>query len=156
MKMRDILLMGMMAIMASCSMIKDEVPDPIGEEKVRVGDRLPEFSVTMNDGRVVRSSDLKGKPSVIVFFATTCKDCQRELPLINERYRQYGKDTIFVAISREQTADEVLSYWTRNALTIPFSAQSDRSVYSLFATSGIPRIYTSDADGIVRNIHKPY
>lgn len=146
----------MMAIMASCSMIKDEVPDPIGEEKVRVGDRLPEFSVTMNDGRVVRSSDLKGKPSVIVFFATTCKDCQRELPLINERYRQYGKDTIFVAISREQTADEVLSYWTRNALTIPFSAQSDRSVYSLFATSGIPRIYTSDADGIVRNIHKPY
>lgn len=146
----------MMAIMASCSMIKDEVPDPIGEEKVRVGDRLPEFSVTMNDGRVVRSSELKGKPSVIVFFATTCKDCQRELPLINERYRQYGEDTIFVAISREQTADEVLSYWTRNALTIPFSAQSDRSVYSLFATSGIPRIYTSDADGIVRNIHKPY
>lgn len=32
---------------------------------------------------------------------------------------------------------------------MPYSAQSDKSVYELFATSTIPRIYVSDASGMV-------
>lgn len=154
MRIRDIVLTGMMLVMASCSMIKEEVDDPVGEEKVQVGDRLPEFSVVMNDGRVVSPEVLRGKPSLIVFFSTTCRDCQRELPGLDRRYREHGTDTTFVAISREQGDAEVAAYWTSNGFTLPYSPQADRSVYSLFATSGIPRIYISDATGIVRQVIK--
>lgn len=36
---------------------------------------------------------------------------------------------------------------------MPYSAQTDRSVYALFATAGIPRVYVSDNNGIVRAIY---
>ena len=46
-------------------------PDEMKGADLGVGDALPTFSVKMNDGTSVATSDLKGRPSVIVFFATT-------------------------------------------------------------------------------------
>lgn len=49
---------------------------------IRVGDRLPSFTVDVIDGSsrtLFNSSSLQGQ-TVIVFFNTECKDCQRELP----------------------------------------------------------------------------
>ena len=36
-------------------------------------------------------------------------------------------------------------FWEENHLTMPYSPQSDRTIYSLFALRTIPRIYLSDA-----------
>lgn len=135
--------------LVSCSMMEEgDTPD-----KIKVGDRLPAFVITMHDGAVVHSGDLRGKPALIVLFNTTCGDCQRELPGLNARYLQHGTDTTFVAIAREQADSIVAAYWEEQGLSIPFSAQEDRRVYELFATSGIPRIYISDANGVVREVH---
>ena len=35
---------------------------------------------------------------------------------------------------------------------MPYSAQSDRKVYNLFAQTRIPRVYLIDKDGIIRYI----
>lgn len=122
---------------------------------INVGDTLPAFTITMNDGHQLSTSQLKGKPSLIVFFSTTCPDCQRELPRLNERYLAHGTDTTFVAIAREQTATTVCDYWQQNDFSLPYSAQPDRTVYSLFALRGIPRIYISNAQCIVQQVMQP-
>ena len=44
---------------------------------LKVGDRIPSFSVVMNDGSWVEDEDLLGEVSLIVFFNTACKDCQQ-------------------------------------------------------------------------------
>lgn len=123
-------------------------------DAVEVGDVLPEFTVVMNDGRTVESGSLQGQPSFILFFNTACGDCRRELPLVQQMYERYGADgrMVFMAISREQDAVAVGEYWADNGLTIPFSAQTDRMVYHLFAYSSIPRIYVVDASRIVRAV----
>ena len=118
-----------------------------------VGDPIPEFSVVMNDGTVVSDASLKGNISCVVFFHTTCPDCQQTLPVIQQIYDEYlSKGVKFALISREQTSDEIDIYWQENSLNMPFSAQSDRTVYNLFAISRIPRVYICDKDGIIRNI----
>ena len=43
---------------------------------VKVGDKLPDFRVTMSTGEALRTNDLKGKPAVIVLFNTSCPDCR--------------------------------------------------------------------------------
>lgn len=136
----------------SCSMHDDDDGGNVNDNIVNVGDPLPTFAVVMNDGTMLTTASLRGKPSLIVFFSTTCSDCQRELPNINRRFLEHGSDTTFVAISREQSFADVSAYWKSHELSIPFSAQSDRYVYSLFARVGIPRIYISDANGIVRKV----
>lgn len=137
--------------LVSCSMMEEGKQETI--DKIKVGDVLPAFAITMHDGTVVHSGDLRGKPALIVLFNTTCGDCQRELPGLNARYLKHGADTTFVAISRAQADAEVADYWEREGLSIPFSAQEDRRVYELFASVGIPRIYITDANGVVREVH---
>lgn len=134
---------------------KDDGGDVV--ERVKVGDRIPLFTVetVLSDGTksVFSSAQLTGE-TVIVLFNTSCGDCQRELPLLNDYYLRHRDDKGFqmVAISREEGAESVAAYWKEHALEIPWSAQTDRSVYSLFASSVIPRIYFCTAEGIVTRI----
>ena len=134
------------------SCLQEDVPEP--EERVRVGDVLPTFSVKLDDGGILSSSQLNGKVGVIVFFHTECPDCQKELPVIQSLYDRYkGNDSVvIVCISREQGVAEVKNYWSGNGLTVPNSAQNDRSVYELFCTTGIPRTYITGPDLKIRAI----
>lgn len=125
-------------------------------ERIHVGDRVPLFSLTVTDGqqeRTFTTAQLTGE-TVIVFFNTSCADCQRDLPLLNTYYLQHKDDKGFrmVAISREEDEASVAAFWQANHLQIPYFAQTDRRIYNLFATSIIPRIYFVSAEGIVTRI----
>ncbi len=140
-------------VMTSC--IKDDFPQG---EIIQVGDALPQFSVLMNDDTTISTADLKGNVSCIVFFSTECEDCQQTLPILNTLYLELGigsgemseQQVRFVCISREQKAETVARYWEENGLSLPYSAQEDRTVYNLFAYSIVPRIYISDSGCVVR------
>ncbi len=133
------------------SCIKDRIPQGADLE---AGARLPEFSVTIQDGTEVSTTDLLGNISCIVFFHTGCPDCQKTLPLIQELYDRYGDGAVrFLCISREEGAVSVAEYWSGNGFTLPYSAQDDRRIYNLFATFAVPRIYLSDRAGIIRYIY---
>lgn len=131
--------------------IHDDAPHR--REKVRVGDSLPDFSVTMNDGSVVTGASLREGVAVVLFFHTTCPDCQQLLPQIQPLYDDYSvRGVAFALISREESAESVSHFWSAHNLSMPYSAQEDRAVYSLFAKSLIPRVYISDKSGKVRYI----
>ena len=126
----------LMTACGGCSAIDDKVDgDEVTDaDSLVVGDQLPEFEVTMNDGSVVRTADLKGQPSVVVLFSVDCPDCRHELPEVQklwDRSRQgkltgNGKPLPIVLIARKNQA------------------------YSRFAPSRIPRIYISDASATIR------
>ena len=116
---------------------------------IEINDMLPQFSVQMNDGNIITTQDFLGKIGVIMFFNTNCPDCREELPVIQELWEKYKEndEILIVPISRDESLEEILEYWTNNNLNLPFSPQNNREVYSLFASSIIPRIYISDKMG---------
>lgn len=124
----------------------EEIPEYI--DLVHAGDPLPHFTVVLNDGSTVSKESLLGTPAVIVFFNTSCHDCQRELPVLNS---QYLADTTrrWVCISREEGKESIEKFWKEKNLSLPYSAQTDRSIYNLFAISGIPRLYLVNEEGII-------
>ena len=129
--------------------------DPPKEDiiEIKVGDNLPSFQVTMNNGDVISNETLQGNISVIVFFHTSCPDCQEILPIIQQLYDEYqSKEVQFVLISRECDAEEIQTYWDSKGLSLPYSAQEDRTIFNLFASTRIPRIYIADKDSMVRYI----
>ena len=146
-----LILLGL--LMMGCSSIED---DNEVTERVNVGDRVPSFTVDMMADGIVSTfstGHLMGE-TVIVFFNTTCPDCQRDLPKLNQYYLKHKNDKGFqmVAISRAEGEDTVAAYWKDNGLQIPYSAQNDRRIYELFASSIIPRIYFVSAKGIVTRV----
>ncbi len=137
------------AMCESCIMEKEAEVN----EYVRIGDTLPDFEAEMNNGEIVNTESLRGKDSMIVFFNTDCSDCREELPEVQKFWEEYGEEITIVCISRAEVAEQVANYWEENGLTLPYSAQDDRNIYNLFATSIIPRIYISGPDLIVRQIY---
>ncbi len=115
------------------------------------GDRMPEFSVALSGGRVWDSREMSGKVCVIVFFSTGCADCRRELPELQKAYDacMERRGVEFVCIAREQQEAEIGRYWSEHGLTMPYAQQSDRAVYSLFASAGIPRVYVVNRESVI-------
>ena len=144
----------MLTACGGCSAIDDETggDEVIEADSLVVGDRLPEFEVTMNDGSVVRTADLLGQPSVVVLFSVDCPDCRHELPEIQRLWNMNQADSLIpgqripiVLIARKCMEEDIEPFWQFAELTMPYSPQPDRRVYSLFAPRVIPRIYVSDA-----------
>ena len=135
-----------------CSSIHDDEM----VEYVKVGDRVPAFTVNIiADGKpsIFSTSQLTGE-TVIIFFHTSCADCRRELPRLNDYYLQHSDEPGFqmVAISRAEGAETIESFWMEHGLQMPYSAQEDRHIYDLFASSVIPRVYFVSAQGIVTRV----
>ena len=98
-------------------------------------------------------TDLDGKVSLIMFFHTGCPDCQAELPVVQQIHEEFGLQIAICCISREEGPETVRTYWLENGLTLPYSAQEDRSVYSLFAGMGVPRVYVSGRDRVIYSVY---
>ena len=141
-----LLLLLLLLFMSSCIKEKQKGAD------LGVSDLIPDFPVAMNDGTQVNSASLREGVSVIVFFTTSCEDCQETLPHMQRLYDEYApKGVRFALISREDTEGNILSFWKDNGFTMPFSAQSDRRIYELFARSRVPRVYIC-RDGVIKYI----
>ena len=96
--MRRILsVIAVMTILSGC--IKEK---QTGTE-LKVGDSLPDFEVVMNDGSSVTDEILRQETSVIMFFHTSCPDCQQVLPEMQKIYAEYSpKGVLFAFISRDE------------------------------------------------------
>ena len=145
---RFISKIAVLAVLTGCIKEKQTAAD------LKVGETLPDFEVVMNDGNVVSDDILKKSVSVVMFFHTSCPDCRQVLPEMQKIYDEYASENVrIVLISREDPEQSVVSYWSDNGLTMPYSAQNDRKIYELFAKERIPRVYVCEKGGIIRYIH---
>ena len=133
------------------SCVTDDEEEDKGTE-LNIGDSIPSFTVSLNNRKTVSSNDLLGNVSLIVFFHTACKDCQQELPIIQQFHDAYPEYPL-LCISRAENETSVAAYWEQHQLSLPYSAQDDRTLYNQFARQGIPRIFIVDTTGIIRYIY---
>lgn len=141
-------LLALLLLFSSCIRErKAEVND------LQAGDTLPQFSIEMHDGSILKTDDLRGTVSLIIFFNVVCPDCAQTLPEVQKIYEDYApKGVKVVAISRNQGEDMVGVYWQSREYTIPYSAQEDSKVYELFAPDRIPRVYISNENLVIKAV----
>lgn len=117
---------------------------------LKEGDKVPEFTVELNDGSTLSTSDLRGHMSLLVFFNTSCSDCRQELPILQRVYEKKPADAVILCIAREEDKASIEAFWEANGLTLPYSPQPDRRIYNLFASGIIPRIYCVDPNLVIK------
>ena len=145
---RILYIITVLAILTGCIGEKQEGAD------LQAGDSIPDFEVVMADGTVVTDDMLKKTASVIMFFHTSCPDCQQVLPQMQRIYDEYASEGVsFALISREDSDEGISLFWEENSLSMPYSAQKDRVVYEKFAKERIPRVYICEKGGIIRYVY---
>ncbi len=115
---------------------------------VKVGERAPDFELTLIDGSKVRGSDLRGQVVVLNFWATWCGPCKTELPLLDTYYRlRKGNGLRVFAVATEDS----LPVYTLKPLFAAMAIPSARRIKGPFAAMGaLPTNYIIDRAGVVR------
>lgn len=116
---------------------------------VNKGDNAPGFTVKTIKDKTICLDDLEGKYVLINFFATWCKPCMEEMPLMEKHIQQRlaGDDLVVIAIGREHNINELELFNQRKKFTFHIAADPKRSIYSLYADKFIPRNYLIDPNG---------
>jgi peroxiredoxin len=146
-----LLFSAIVAAFVSCIKEGDDIPDEI-INYVEVGDVVPMFTVADDKGGAFSSSGFAGKRSLLVLFVSSCGDCQKVLPVINNEVWPWVKDNPgyqLITIARDEPAQEVANHWSDNKYTMPAYLDPGRKVFSLFANRTIPRLYIINEEGII-------
>ena len=126
-----------------------------GEDRgyiVKVGDIAPDFELTMDNGKTIHLSELRGKVVMLQFTASWCGICRKEMPYIEsdiwQKYKDH-KDFVLVGIDREETKDKVALLREVTKITYPLAYDTMGDVFRLYAhpNAGITRNVLVGRDG---------
>lgn len=90
-------------------------------------DAAPESRFVLLDGSAMTTADLKGKVTLVNFWATTCVTCVKEMPALvatHQKFAPRGYETIAVAMSYDPPA------WVLNfaqSRQLPFKVALDNT-----------------------------
>lgn len=115
------------------------------------GRRAPEITVPLLDGDTVTIADGSSGPrSLVVFWATWCGPCRREIPDLNRLHDEFGDRIRLVAISDE---DPGLLERARERHAIRYPIASADGLPAPFGdVRAIPTVFVLDGQGVVEDV----
>ena len=116
-----------------------------------VGKQAPNFDLADIEGKNHKLSNYKGKPVMLIFWATWCPPCRMEIPGLIELRKQVPQDKLaMVAISYEQ-GDRVRSFLSQNPVNYTVISTPQTTMPQPFIMiNAIPATFFIDKDGIIR------
>lgn len=117
----------------------------VSSEKAKI-----EYTGSFSDlnGNKISFETLKGKPSVVSFWATWCPPCLAEMPSIQALYNDYKNEVNFVLIS-EEDPKKIREFLAKNSYDLPMFLWA-RGIDKQLHSRSIPATFLLDKEG---NIH---
>ncbi len=118
---------------------------------VRDGQQVPEFEMTLDNGKTIHINDLKGKVVMLQFTASWCSVCRKEMPYIERDIWQVYKDKglVVIGVDRDEPLETVKKFAKKMKITYPLALDPDADIFGLFALkkAGVTRNVILDRDG---------
>lgn len=118
-----------------------------------VGTTISDFRLPDLNGNPVRLSDYREKTVILNFWATWCKPCEEEMPLLDQYYQDYDGDLIILAVNYNESRLFVEPFVTDLGLTFPVLLDEDGSVVRQYFVRSFPTTYFIDGQGVIRAQH---
>ncbi len=121
----------------------------IGRSYLNTKENLFSWEFYTLDGKPVHVADYKGKNVVLNLWASWCKPCLKELPLLDEVRKIAGPDFVFLAVS-DDNPDKIRIY--KETSDYGFEYLSTLK-FSLKGVVYLPQTYVLDKEGRLRKHH---
>lgn len=150
------LLIPILAALLLVGCVKDEHSSHEESTLVSIGQLAPNFSVELLDGRKIELSDLRGTTLMLVFLSTTCSDCHAQFEDIARRSKEQSVPFEILAISRGESREATLEFANNYGLECDLGIDPDKSIYGMYATMYVPRVFLIDPDGYIKGLTIEY
>ena len=150
------LLIPILTALLLVGCVKDEHSSHEESTLVSIGQLAPNFSVELLDGRKIELSDLRGTTLMLVFLSTTCSDCHAQFEDIARRCEEQSVPFEILAISRGESREATLEFANNYGLECDLGIDPDKSIYGMYATMYVPRVFLIDSDGYIKGLTIEY
>lgn len=129
------------------------------EEPVKLGQPVPDFTVTDLEGKSWKLSELHTKsglkqrgPIVLTFWCSFCGSCRRVEHRLDKLAKQNQGKAVVIALdaSAGETADGVAAFAKKNRLTLPIVLDSKGKTADIFGAKRTTTTVVIDSKGILR------
>lgn len=118
---------------------------------LEIGNRMPDFSATDQNGDIVKSADLIGKKTVVYFYPkANTPGCTAEACSLRDNYERFlalGYNVI--GISKDSVKAQK-NFSDKYALPFPLLADTDALIIKAFGAWGEKKLYGKTYEGILR------
>jgi cytochrome c biogenesis protein CcmG/thiol:disulfide interchange protein DsbE len=117
------------------------------------GSEVPPFSLeVLDENRTFNLQDYRGKIVVLTFWATWCRPCLDEYPLIVELNSKYEADgVVFVGVLTRDTESGARAFLAGHDGRVPTLLDPDQKVGRAFKVFGLPHSVFIGRDGRIVN-----
>jgi peroxiredoxin/uncharacterized membrane protein YphA (DoxX/SURF4 family) len=109
----------------------------------KIGESVPEFSLSDLDGREITARDLQGKKTLVAFWSATCPHCLTMIREIQEWDRQKGADEPNLVLFSDGDAEEHREI----GLKSPILLDKDYKTAAKFGMAGTPSAVLVNEEG---------
>lgn len=135
-----------LSVMAQLSDIpQKEVPADYGYI-VEIGQQMPDIEMTLTDGTIITTDDLKGKVVMLQFTASWCGVCRKEMPHIEKEIWQKHKNNdefALIGVDLNEPLEKVIKFGSDMKITYPLALDPGGEIFYTFAAKGA---------GVTRNV----
>jgi thiol-disulfide isomerase/thioredoxin len=122
-----------------------------GVQRFQEKKEAPAFSLNSLDGKPIALSDFRGKPVLIIFWATWCTSCKEELPVL-EKFSIGKRDQLVILLividgERKRAAQKIVN---ENKITLPVLLLLKEEVMDHYMVRGwVPQTFLIDREGML-------
>ncbi len=121
------------------------------------GHPAPNFDLTAFNGEFAGKrftlADLRGQVIVLNFFASWCVECDKEMPTLEQAWRDYrAKGVWFVGVDYLDIDSAGLAYLARFGTTYPNGPDIGSRMFQNYQSTGVPETFFIDRQGVVQHV----
>lgn len=121
------------------------------------GTAAPPVRLHTLHGAAVNLSDYAGRPVLINFWASWCKPCRVEMPLlisVHEAHEEAGLVVLAINLTdQERSTRDVQGFQAEFQMPFPVLLDKKGKARKLYRLRGIPTSVFVGSDGVVRSVH---
>lgn len=114
------------------------------------GKPAPAFTLTGVKGSTVSLAKYRGKVVLLDFWATWCRPCRIEMPLVQKLYDEFkAKGLVVFGVNLMEEPAQVKAFLAENHISFPILLDRDGKVAQSYKAEGIPTLVIVGKDGKV-------
>ncbi|MBN2639898.1 MAG: TlpA family protein disulfide reductase [Bacteroidales bacterium] len=127
---------------------------------VKVGEKVPNITLNLINGKTVTLNELRGKVVVLQFTASWCSVCRSEMPHLEKEIWETNKNKnfILIGVDRDEPIAKVKAFKKEMHITYPMALDPGANIFAKFALkqAGVTRNVVIDQTGHIAFLTRLY